>query len=87
MPKRPIKLSSKIRKHLGLDEHSRIPVCVVGGSQEPTIVGESWGWETRTGIPIRHPTAYSKVGWSSMVYRASTKRIEVGEEWLLNFRG
>ncbi len=81
------KLSSKIRKYLGLNSNSRIPVHIVGGSQEPTIVGESYGWETRTGIPIRHPTSYAKVGWSSMRYRASTKRIEVGEEWLLNFRG
>ncbi len=31
---------------------------------------------------LHHPSAYRRVGWSSLVYRASTRRVEVGERWL-----
>jgi len=29
-----------------------------------------------------HPSAYSRHGWSNMVYVGSTRRVEVGELWL-----
>lgn len=36
----------------------------------PIIVrGNSGGWFTRRGDHIYHPNAYSKIGWSNMVYR------------------
>ena len=61
---------------------SSYPILVVPGDSPPAMIGRSYGWETRTGIIIRHPTAYAKRGWSSMIYRHSTLRIEVGSEWL-----
>jgi hypothetical protein len=59
-----------------------LPVRVVEGSVKPRHAGESWGYTTRTGIPISHPSAYSRVGWSSMIYQPSTRRVEVGAEYV-----
>jgi hypothetical protein len=66
-----------------LDDRSNRPVKVVRNSTDPpTFQGRSYGWQTKTGIEIRYPTAYSKKGWSSMRYRASNRKIIVGDEWL-----
>lgn len=65
---------------------SRCPVRVEPGDAAPHIDGESWHYETRTGIPIRHPSAYAKRGWSSMVYYSSTFAVIVGEQWLVRWR-
>lgn len=61
----------------------RIPVEVIPGTRAPVVRGRSYGWETRGGRPIYHPSAYAKCGWSNMVYRHSTRRVVVGEQWLL----
>lgn len=68
------------RKELG-DRSNRPVVVMPKNTRPPEFKGHSSGYETRTGIPIRHPSAYSKVGWSSMVYRHSTCHIQVGEYW------
>jgi hypothetical protein len=31
---------------------------------------------------IFHPNAYARKGWSNMVYCPSTRRVEVGADWL-----
>jgi len=62
---------------------SNLPVKVVAGSSEPLECGRSWHYETKGGSYIRHPSAYSKFGWSNMVYCSSTRRIEVGHDWLV----
>ena len=55
---------------------------VPGIAMAPRTVGESYHYETRTGKRIWHPSAYSKRGWSSMVYCHSTRRVIVGADWL-----
>ena len=55
----------------------------IDGFDEPKLVGKGFHWTTRTGIPVQHPSAYSKEGWSSLVYHASTYRITVGKGWVL----
>lgn len=69
------------RRFVGQPAHSNIPVDVVDGREPPAIAGEGWRYETRTGIRIRHPSAYRKAGFSSMVYVRSTLRVRVGRRW------
>jgi hypothetical protein len=62
--------------------HLNCPIEVVAGDAAPQMVGESWYWQTKGGKRIHHPSAYSKKGWSSMTYCNSTRRVEVGIEWI-----
>lgn len=64
--------------------HSRfnMPVDVIEGDFPPQVTGESHCYKTRGGKPIYYPSAYSKKGWSNMVYHNSTISIEVGSDWL-----
>lgn len=64
-----------------LRERWSISVEVVDGAAEPHVRGEGWCYRTNGGTLIRHPSAYSKHGWSNMQYHGSTLRIEVGREW------
>lgn len=66
----------------GLNRHDHPPVVVRPGDAAPALSGERWYYQTRGGTRINHPHAYSQVGWSSMVYRPSTRRVEVGADWL-----
>lgn len=67
---------------------SNIRIEVVPGiALAPHRVGESWHYETKTGIRIYHPSAYAKRGWSSMVYCHSTRRVIVGEQWVAQVAG
>lgn len=63
-------------------DHGARPVHVVPGDCAPTLVGEGSHYRTRGGRRIYHPSAYSRSGWSNMVYFGSTARTEVGERWL-----
>lgn len=55
---------------------------IPGVAVAPRSVGQTWHYETRTGLRIWHPSAYAKRGWSSMVYCASSRRVIVGEQWV-----
>lgn len=74
------------RLHCGAN--SSCPVVIddpaAGLSPEPGITGESYHWETRGGRRVYHPSAYSRKGWSNIVYCHSTISVEVGACW---FRG
>lgn len=61
--------------------HRSCPVAIVEGDQAPALTGETWYWRTRGGTRISHPSAYSRSGWSSMVYEPSTLIVEVGRDW------
>ena len=75
----------QIRRTANADTlRSNLPVKVIPGDSPPVIQGETWRYETKNGMVIRHPMAYSKRGWSNMVYFAATMHIEVGAEWLAN---
>lgn len=72
-----------IRKELDVDKNTNISVVIIPNDHlKPLLVGKYGGYFTKTGIPIIHPSAYAKVGWSTMSYRCSTKRIIVGENWI-----
>ena len=80
-----IKLPTKTRKMIrsaAKASGTPWPIVVVEGDGAPKVAGGSFHWTTKTGQPIYHPNAYSKVGQSSMVYHHSTLRIEVGRDWL-----
>ena len=62
------------------------PIRIVAGGAAPTKTGDSWYYETRTGMRIYHLAAYRKRGWSSMVYCSSTIEVTVGREWLASRR-
>ena len=57
------------------------PVETVPGDQAPAYEGQAHHYITRGGARIYHPSAYSKRGWSNMVYQASTLRVVVGIDW------
>ena len=65
-----------------LDCYSVCPVEVIAGRSAPALHGRPGGWFTRGGSRIAHPTAYRRVGWSNMVYEASTLHATVGVLWL-----
>lgn len=62
--------------------HANCRIEVVAGDTAPRLAGQGWHYQTKGGRRIDHPSAYSRKGWSSMVYVASTRRVVVGSEWL-----
>ncbi len=70
------------RRACGNQYDTAYPVVVVDGDQAPERRGSTWHYRTTSGIPIDYPGAYSRRGWSNMVYHPSTHRIVVGREWL-----
>lgn len=65
--------------------HKSMPVEVHEGDFKPVMKGVGFRWETKGGRSIYHPSSYRKLGWSNMVYHASTYRVEVGEKWLKKY--
>ena len=64
------------------ESQKNIGIQVIPGiALAPHSIGESWHYETRTGMRIHHPSAYAKRGWSNMIYCASSRRVIVGELW------
>lgn len=60
---------------------SPFPIVPVDGGSAPRVVGTSPHYRNASGDIIRHPSAYRKA-WGKPIYHASTKRIEVGRDWL-----
>jgi hypothetical protein len=77
-------LSKKQRKAILKSADAKyIRIRIIPGiALAPKETGESWYYTTRGGARILHPSAYSKRGFSNMVYHASTRRIEVGQQWV-----
>jgi hypothetical protein len=82
-------VKKRLPKHLGrylarkyLGDKSNRPVEIVAGLAEPSYVGERAHHTTRGGEPIAYPSAYSRKGWSNMIYHRSTLRIIVGSWWI-----
>lgn len=73
--------SRTVRAEAGASGQS-IPIEIQNTDAAPHIEGESWHYETRGGRHIYHPSAYSRRGWSNMVYYGSTRSIIVGRDWL-----
>jgi hypothetical protein len=74
-------IKREIRKSVGA--HNNCPVLIVNGSLPPRMCGHSFYYENKSGDIIRYPNAYKKA-WGKPIYISSTKRVEVGSEWLLN---
>lgn len=70
------------RRAAGLDRHDHPPVVVRPGGAAPTVAGCQWHYRTRGGNWIDNPNAYARKGWSNMIYCPSTRRVEVGADWL-----
>jgi hypothetical protein len=73
-------LRRQVREAAG--ESHAYPVQVVEGDAAPRLMGDSFHWETRGGTLVSHPSAYSRKGWSNLVYCGSTLTLEVGAGWL-----
>lgn len=72
-----------VREQVGEGKTTCIPVFVIPASyQKPVLSGSRGGFFTSGGTRISHPSAYSKKGWSNMIYHRSTLSISVGSEWL-----
>jgi len=72
----------KLARHC-LNLSDRFPVKILEDGSEPILNGESWYWQTRGGTRIAYPSAYSKVGWSNMVYSYSTLKATIGRRWAI----
>ena len=76
-------IRTAVRRVFGLENNRGVPVKIAQWSNmEPRIYGEKGGHFTRGGSKIWHPSAYSRKGWSNMVYHCSTRFIIVGENWV-----
>ena len=64
------------------DAPNNTPVVVVPGALAPRYVGVGCHYTNRSGSQVYHPNAYARKGFSSLVYRHSTLRVEVGARWL-----
>lgn len=74
---------TQIRQAAGLSPtRTNVPVYLIHGQLSPRRVGVRGGHFTRGGSRIRHPGAYGRCGWSNMIYRCSTQRIYVGDQWV-----
>lgn len=58
------------------------PIEVVSGNAGPEVLGGRGGWHTHGGVPIRHPGAYRRRGWSGMMYVRGDRHVAVGADWL-----
>lgn len=74
-------IRSKIRRIAG-KKNSQYPVVVIPGNKKPKFKGERAHYVNTAGDWIYHPSAYSRKGFSSMRYKYSTQRIEVGAQYL-----
>jgi hypothetical protein len=75
------KLYGWVKRRTGAGHNASVRIG--HGDDPPKIVsGRRGGWFTKGGTPIKHPGAYSKVGWSNMDYLTNSEEIEVGADWL-----
>lgn len=70
-----------VRKLNELAETKGCKIIFEEGESKPRIDGSSYHWTNRSGETIHHPSAYSKKGWSSIVYNSSTLGVYVGKDW------
>lgn len=70
-----------LRRLLGYDGDTSIPIVVVAGDGEPVTFGRAGHYETKTGILVRHPNAY-RAAWGKPIYVRSTFYIQIGADWL-----
>jgi len=72
-----------IRRYVGCRRGDSVAIVLSDDDSAPAMAGESYHYETLGGRRIWHPSAYSRRGWSNMRYVGSTRRLVVGEEWII----
>lgn len=71
-----------LRRYAGLSSSdTSATIVLVDGCSAPRVIGERGGHFTRGGARILHPSAYSRRGWSNMIYQTSSLRVQVGRDW------
>lgn len=76
-------LKTLIRDELGLNRYNRCPIELVKGDCAPHFEGKRGHWTTPSGKTIVHyPNAYKY----TKVYHRSTRKIVVGEQWVLRIK-
>ena len=77
--------SLRVRHSLGARNLIGANVIIIPGiALAPQRSGSGSYHTNRSGDLVRHPSAYAKVGWSSLVYHSSSDTITVGRDWLKN---
>jgi hypothetical protein len=79
------KVRRAMAEAVGLDfqKTSSVKFCLVDGDQPPVLDGRCGGHYTRGGVPIRHPGAYSRRGWSNVRYLCDSRVITAGVGWAM----
>ena len=75
------RLRTKVRRAAG-SRPGPAPIVVTDGDAVPRRSGLAGHYTNKSGDFISHPSAYSRRGWSSMVYHPCTRMITVGQGWL-----
>ena len=76
------KLLKKWIREVAGAKGTNCPIKVVIGNNPPTLKGRSWCYQNKSGDVIRYVNAYKRA-WGKPIYVHSTRRIEVGSDWLL----
>lgn len=73
------KQRTAIRRLAGVRRYDSRPIVIVDGNAAPHVTGHSYYHTTPSGKTIvRHPAAYR---WPTQ-YHCSTRRVEVGADWI-----
>jgi hypothetical protein len=70
-------IDAAVRRECGVS-NNQVLIVRIAGDSAPVVTGKRGGHFTKGGARIDHPAAYSRHGWSNMVYRSDTRVITVG---------
>lgn len=76
-----VETAKQIRKAAEMTS-SQCSINISDGSSPPTKSGRGSLYTNKSGHIIRYPNAYRRA-WGKPIYQASTLKIEVGYEWLI----
>ena len=76
----------RARELVGLDPLDSCPVVIVDGPQQPRLVGEAGHYINDAGAWLCTVEEMQRAGPSGRRYIVATRRIEVGQSWLLGYR-
>ena len=75
----PLSARRIARQYAGAE--ANLYVEVLPGGDAPHVAGRSYYWVTPGGRPVHYPAAYRRA-YGRPVYRPSSRRVEVGVDWL-----
>jgi len=62
---------------VGFGADTGLPLILHVATVEPYTSTEGYHYETKAGVVIKHPSAYSKKGWSDMIYVGSDRGLHI----------